>query len=81
MLTLLQRSGIGHVMRCLALAQAWQDIQGHSIFVMGMKSSTLEDRLKSEGVEVFYLSSDPGGEDDAHETAALAVRVAHGGLL
>ena len=64
--------GIGHVMRCLALAQAWQDVQGHPIFLMGRESSTLENRLKSEGADVFYLSSDPGGKDDAHETAALA---------
>ena len=64
--------GIGHVMRCLALAQAWQDIHGLPIFVMGMESSALENRLKSEGVELFYLPDTPGGEDDAYQTAAVA---------
>jgi len=25
--------GIGHIMRCLALAQAWQDREGHVVFI------------------------------------------------
>jgi len=33
--------GTGHLMRCLALAQAWQDASGHPIFVMAAEPSTI----------------------------------------
>lgn len=64
--------GTGHVMRCLALAQAWQDAGGHVIFLTIEETSPLATRLKSEGMEVAYLRSKPGSTDDALETAELA---------
>lgn len=64
--------GTGHVMRCLALAQAWQDRGGSVSFVMVMEAPALENRLRSEGMEVVRLSADPGSVDDAHKTAGLA---------
>lgn len=64
--------GTGHVMRCLALAQAWQDSGGRAVFAMGRGSPALIDRLISEGMEVFHLSADPGSPDDARKTAYLA---------
>jgi UDP-2,4-diacetamido-2,4,6-trideoxy-beta-L-altropyranose hydrolase len=64
--------GIGHVMRCFALAQAWQDSGGCSSFVMAEGSALLEARLKSEEMEVMYLSDQPGSMDDASRTADLA---------
>lgn len=64
--------GTGHVMRCLALAQAWQDTQGQAIFVMANPIPALEERLKSEGMEVVHLTTEPGSLADALETAALA---------
>jgi UDP-2,4-diacetamido-2,4,6-trideoxy-beta-L-altropyranose hydrolase len=67
--------GIGHVMRCLALAQAWQDIEGDSFFVMSTGSPALETRLKSEGIEVLYLSTEPGSKNDACQTATLACQM------
>ena len=63
--------GTGHVMRCLALAQAWQDSGGSVSFVMVMEAPALENRLTSEGMEVVRLSADPGSVDDAHQTAGL----------
>ena len=64
--------GTGHLMRCLALAQAWKDRGGHATFVMAMNTPALEDRLKTEGMEVIHLSTKPGSADDALQTAELA---------
>ena len=66
------KSGTGHVMRCLALAQAWQDAKGHAIFVTAAEPSAIESRLKLEGMEVAQLSTQPGTIHDATQTAALA---------
>ena len=64
--------GTGHVMRCLALAQAWQDTQGQPIFVMTTSVPALEERLQSEGMQVVHLTTEPGSLDDAKQTATLA---------
>jgi len=64
--------GTGHVMRCLALAQAWQDRGGHAIFAMATEVPALEARLRSEGMEIVHLSTKPGSVDDARQTADLA---------
>ena len=64
--------GTGHVMRCLALAQAWQDAGGRAIFVMAMESPDQKARLQSEGMEVVQLSAESGSADDGSQTAALA---------
>jgi len=64
--------GVGHLMRCLALAQAWQDVKGHPIFVMAAESSAAVTRLKSKGIEIVHLSTQPGAIDDAIQTAHLA---------
>lgn len=64
--------GTGHVMRCLALAQAWQDTQGQPIFVMTTSVPALEERLQSEGMQVVHLTTEPGSLDDAQQTATLA---------
>lgn len=66
--------GTGHVMRSLALAQAWQDATGQAVFAVGMEAGKTEARLKSEGLEVIYLSAQPGSADDAIQTANLARR-------
>ena len=64
--------GTGHVMRCLALAQAWQDQGGGAIFVMSQAPPALESRLLAEGMEVVRLAAPPGSAEDARETAVLA---------
>lgn len=65
--------GTGHIMRCLALAQAWQDGGGEAIFMMAMKVPALEERLKSEQMRVVNLLVEPGSSDDALQTANLAL--------
>jgi UDP-2,4-diacetamido-2,4,6-trideoxy-beta-L-altropyranose hydrolase len=64
--------GHGHVMRCLALAQAWQDRGGECIFVMAQLISEVEKRLRSEGFEVIHLEASPGSRDDAGRLLDLA---------
>ena len=66
--------GTGHVMRCLALAQAWQDAGGHAVFVIAAGSPALENRLRAEGCEVLTLCTEPGSDDDAAHTATLAAQ-------
>jgi len=67
--------GTGHLMRCLALAQAWQDTGGQVFFVMATKSPPLEARLHSEGIKVIHLPVQLGSLDDATQTADFARQV------
>jgi UDP-2,4-diacetamido-2,4,6-trideoxy-beta-L-altropyranose hydrolase len=62
--------GSGHVMRCLALAQAWQDAGGNVAYACRSLPKSLERRLCLEGIAVHYLTSEPTA--CAAETAAIA---------
>jgi UDP-2,4-diacetamido-2,4,6-trideoxy-beta-L-altropyranose hydrolase len=64
--------GTGHVMRCLALAQSWQDGGGRAVFAMATPPALLRDRLSQESIEVREISASAGSSDDAHATATLA---------
>ncbi|MEQ8384497.1 MAG: UDP-2,4-diacetamido-2,4,6-trideoxy-beta-L-altropyranose hydrolase [Coleofasciculus sp. A1-SPW-01] len=64
--------GTGHLMRCMALAQAWQNIGGRAIFAIATQATPIEDRLVSEGMNVVHLSVEPGSAEDAIKTANLA---------
>ena len=66
--------GTGHVMRCLAIAQAWQEQAGQVIFILVNKSSTIENRLLLEGMKVVYLSVEVGSNEDAQQTIDFAQR-------
>jgi len=64
--------GTGHAMRCLALAQAWQDAGGGAVFAMAEATPAVEKRLQLESMRVARLKAEPGSAEDAHETVALA---------
>ncbi|MDY7075432.1 MAG: UDP-2,4-diacetamido-2,4,6-trideoxy-beta-L-altropyranose hydrolase [Chloroflexota bacterium] len=64
--------GTGHVMRCLALAQAWEDDGGSVIFAMATNTPALQARLKLEGMRISRLSAQPGSAEDATQTTDLA---------
>jgi UDP-2,4-diacetamido-2,4,6-trideoxy-beta-L-altropyranose hydrolase len=64
--------GTGHVMRCLALAQAWQDKGGVATFAMCEGSPVIERRLAWEGIAVKKLGVDHGSPEDAGETGKIA---------
>jgi len=58
-------------MRCLALAQAWQEVGGRAIFAMSRWTESIESRLKNEDFEVMHLNAGPGSEADAYQVADL----------
>lgn len=47
--------GIGHVMRCIALAQAWQDAFGEVAFASRCESSRLRELILKEGFHFFPM--------------------------
>jgi UDP-2,4-diacetamido-2,4,6-trideoxy-beta-L-altropyranose hydrolase len=48
--------GAGHLMRCLALAQAWKDTGGQVAFITACQSESLLQRLKEEGFDIHLLA-------------------------
>jgi UDP-2,4-diacetamido-2,4,6-trideoxy-beta-L-altropyranose hydrolase len=66
--------GTGHVMRCLALAQTWQDAGGQVIFALARGAPALEERLKREAMTLSPISAPPGSIADAKQTNHLALR-------
>jgi len=65
--------GTGHVMRCLALAQAWQDAGGSAVFALAKSTAAILKRLAAEGFETFAVGAEPGCAEDADLTARLGV--------
>jgi UDP-2,4-diacetamido-2,4,6-trideoxy-beta-L-altropyranose hydrolase len=49
--------GTGHVMRCLALAQSWQDQGGSAVFVYHEMPENLTARLAAEGMQSRRLTA------------------------
>jgi UDP-2,4-diacetamido-2,4,6-trideoxy-beta-L-altropyranose hydrolase len=64
--------GTGHVMRCLALAEAWQDTGGEVSYVSAFYAQALEVRLKREGIQIQHTYEKVGTRGDADETARIA---------
>ena len=64
--------GGGHVMRCLALAQAWSETGGRAAFCAAMLAPSLQQRLVEEGFGCIAVETDPGSAGDAEATVAAA---------
>ena len=64
--------GTGHVMRCLALAQAWQDQGGRAIFAVSDPPASVCQRLESERIEIWRTKGEPGSAHDARSTTEIA---------
>ncbi len=65
--------GAGHLMRCLALAQAWQDLGGQATFAMHTGHSAFAERLHAEGCTTACIDAYAAGdEQDAISLAKLA---------
>jgi UDP-2,4-diacetamido-2,4,6-trideoxy-beta-L-altropyranose hydrolase len=64
--------GTGHVMRTLALAQAFQDQGGQAVFITCCAGTSLGQRLVSEGVMVEPVKELRGSAEDALNTVCLA---------
>ena len=67
--------GTGHLMRCLALAQAWQGEGGAVHFGMAQSMPALEARLADEGLEAHRIAAAPGTTEDALCTLDLAEQI------
>jgi UDP-2,4-diacetamido-2,4,6-trideoxy-beta-L-altropyranose hydrolase len=63
--------GSGHVMRCLALAQAWQDSGGRAVFATA-PPVLLRERLRKESFQICEIDAAPGSTEDALQTLTLA---------
>jgi UDP-2,4-diacetamido-2,4,6-trideoxy-beta-L-altropyranose hydrolase len=66
------RIGTGHVMRCVALAQAWQDRGGEVLLLTAQLSPALQQRLEAQAIHLHSLAVAPGSPDDAARTIDLA---------
>ncbi|MGH9649837.1 MAG: hypothetical protein ACRD3I_05135, partial [Terriglobales bacterium] len=66
------RMGTGHVMRCLALAQAWQDVAGQAEFLTTSDTPDILSRLRAEGMQVTPATLPAGSAADAAHTASRA---------
>jgi len=64
--------GTGHVMRCLALAQAWQDAGGRAVFAMAETTLAVRARLQSEGFDIASVRGPNAAGSDASQLALLA---------
>jgi UDP-2,4-diacetamido-2,4,6-trideoxy-beta-L-altropyranose hydrolase len=67
--------GTGHMMRCLALAQAWRDAAGDAKFVVGEMPEALAERFVAECGALVPISRKPGSMEDAAELVAHARRI------
>jgi UDP-2,4-diacetamido-2,4,6-trideoxy-beta-L-altropyranose hydrolase len=70
--------GAGHVMRCVALAQAWEDAGGRAAFVAAQSPDGLLRRIRGEGFEINNVSAVPGSLQDAelliYQAGAMGAR-------
>lgn len=64
--------GTGHVMRCLALAQAWCHRGGTAVFVQAETTAALLERLRSEKMTATTIDATPGSDADAQQTIEIA---------
>jgi len=62
------RRGTGHVMRCLALAQAWQARAAAAVFISRCDSAALRERILSTGAELISLAPGDSVEADTENT-------------
>ncbi|MCX6938288.1 MAG: UDP-2,4-diacetamido-2,4,6-trideoxy-beta-L-altropyranose hydrolase [Verrucomicrobia bacterium] len=66
-------TGTGHVLRCLALAQACRRDGGAVLFACAACPAELAQRLReTEAFDVTLFEAQPGGAADAEKTRALA---------
>lgn len=73
--------GTGHIMRMIALAQAWQDEGGKVCFLSAQITSSLEERLKQEGFGLEKFFAEPGSQSDLNATCAAISHLAAGGWV
>lgn len=66
------RIGSGHLLRCLALAQACADRGGKVTFACARIEPASRQRLLEEGFAVHSIAGEPGGQEDAAQVVGVA---------
>ena len=66
--------GTGHVMRMIALAQAWREDGGEAVFLCAEFTPALEQCIRDEGLQLERLAVAPGSRDDLVATSAAVSR-------
>jgi UDP-2,4-diacetamido-2,4,6-trideoxy-beta-L-altropyranose hydrolase len=70
-------AGTGHLMRALALAQAWRDRGGEATWLLAEAPEALRRRIEDEGIQVHDLAADDAtalrSELDADERAVAVL--------
>ena len=66
--------GIGHLMRCLAIAQVWRDGGGTVTFACNQIPSAMKGRIREEG-EIVHIPGAPGSQNDSQRVISLAKQV------
>lgn len=61
--------GVGHFMRCLALAQQWKINHGEVYFVMAEPSEAVQKRIHQENMQLCCINELSGTIKDGDETA------------
>ena len=66
--------GIGHFMRCFAIAQAWRKEKGNVLFITNCKNESLLKCLKNEDIEIYLVDhSYPDPKDWEYTKNILSV--------
>jgi UDP-2,4-diacetamido-2,4,6-trideoxy-beta-L-altropyranose hydrolase len=64
--------GAGHIMRCIALAEAWKKNKGDVVFVSAAEIPFAFECIRKERFRLELLTEEPGSEGDALSTKAIA---------
>ncbi len=67
--------GTGHIMRCIALAQAWQDYGGKVTFISHCESSALRERIIEEGFSFIPIEHPHPAPSDLLQTLSIATNI------
>lgn len=63
--------GVGHIMRCIALAQAWQQARGEVTFLSHCENEVLRRRILWEGFGLISVDHPGSGLEDLKQTINL----------
>jgi UDP-2,4-diacetamido-2,4,6-trideoxy-beta-L-altropyranose hydrolase len=63
--------GTGHIMRMIALGQAWQHQGREVVFLCAELTPAIKRRLESEGFPVLMVEAAPGSTEDMQQTRRL----------
>jgi UDP-2,4-diacetamido-2,4,6-trideoxy-beta-L-altropyranose hydrolase len=70
--------GTGHVMRMIALAEAWKETGGDAVFLCAETMPALKKRIRGEGFSIETIGARPGTAEDLEATCAAIARYESG---